>query len=518
MGGQLPGVTFTTVPPPEPASPLRTDVAGFALRTRRGPLGVPVRVLGWREATYHFGGLDRRFHGPYALRGYFENGGQVAHVVRVASAHTPVAKAVWHAAADAGAGVLAQIGEIFAEYAIEATSPGLWAAELCLDFSYVRWGASGTPELSVVVRPIGESEERIERIPPGRLAEVVNERSRYVRMVPKPPAPGAPTGAGPASLQWPRIRLSVGSQSEDPSEAEYAAAAVALLDVPEVALLVAPDVHEDLGSEAVPFIARVLAESDRLLDRLLIVDAPPAALTPTDDPVAPFEALRADLGRGSKALRAGALYFPYLVVTDPLGGVAEPVRVVPPSGHVAGVVSRLDRERGPHHTPANGRLMGAVALEGEPEREDAVRLYGEAVNLLRCHPRDGLVVWGGRTLAFAGEDGGFLAHRRLLHQLVRAIRRVTEPLVFDTNGPVLWLALVRGITTVLLSAFRAGALKGSRPEQAFRVQCDEVTNPPEQIELGRCHCVIELAPATPLEFIELRVTLSRDGALEVMVP
>ena len=35
-------------PPPEP-SPLRTDVAGFVGRTRRGPVAEPVRVEGWRE-------------------------------------------------------------------------------------------------------------------------------------------------------------------------------------------------------------------------------------------------------------------------------------------------------------------------------------------------------------------------------------------------------------------------------------------------------------------------------------
>ena len=34
--------------------------------------------------------------------------------------------------------------------------------------------------------------------------------------------------------------------------------------------------------------------------------------------------------------------------------------------------------------------------------------------------------------------------------------RGAEPLVFDTNGPALWLKLVRAITSVLLEAYRAG--------------------------------------------------------------
>ena len=111
--------------------------------------------------------------------------------------------------------------------------------------------------------------------------------------------------------------------------------------------------------------------------------------------------------------------------------------------------------------------------------------------------------------------GGFVAHRRLIHLLVRAIRRVAEPLVFDTNGPQLWLAFVRSITTVLLEAYRAGALEGDQPSQAFSVVCDATTNPPDQIDLGIVVCVIKVAPAVPMEFVTLRVTASAQGQLEV---
>ena len=93
--------------------------------------------------------------------------------------------------------------------------------------------------------------------------------------------------------------------------------------------------------------------------------------------------------------------------------------------------------------------------------------------------------------------------------------RVAQPLVFEINGPELWLTLVRGITAVLLEAWRAGALKGARAEEAFRVTCDDDTNPPDQRDLGRVICVIEFAPATPMEFITLRIELGREGNLEV---
>jgi hypothetical protein len=68
---------------------------------------------------------------------------------------------------------------------------------------------------------------------------------------------------------------------------------------------------------------------------------------------------------------------------------------------------------------------------------------------------------------------------------------------------------------VLLEAWRAGALKGARPAEAFRVRCDEKTTPSEAQELGQVFCEIEVAPATPMEFILLRISLSSDGILEV---
>jgi len=215
--------------------------------------------------------------------------------------------------------------------------------------------------------------------------------------------------------------------------------------------------------------------------------------------------------------RAAAVYHPWVAVQDPLGGIAKPLKRIPPSGPVAGLISRLDRERGAQHTPANAELIDGIDLSRQFTPAEQEALFSGRVNLLRCAPGRGLVVWGGRTLD-TDSSGRFVAHRRLIHRLVRGIRRVAQPLVFEINGPELWLTFVRAVTSLLLEAWRRGGLKGSRPEEAFRVQCDEKTNPPEERDLGRVLCTIEVAPAVPMEFIELRVALSADGRLEVLTP
>jgi phage tail sheath protein FI len=201
-------------------------------------------------------------------------------------------------------------------------------------------------------------------------------------------------------------------------------------------------------------------------------------------------------------------------VPDPLGGAADPLRTVPSSGHVLGLIARLDGERGAHSTPANAVLLDAVDLARQLPEPQQVRLFSAGVNLLRCAPGQGLRVWGGRTLSTL-PGGRYVAHRRLVHLLVRAMRRVADPLVFDVNGPELRLTLVRGVTSVLLAAFRAGSLAGSRAEQAFRVKCDEENNPPAQ-DPGLVVCDVEVAPTTPMEFVHIRLVLGQDRGLEVI--
>ena len=58
-----PGLYYQQVPQRAQPSPLRSDVAGFIGRTRRGPVGTAVRVEGYREYLDHFGGNPSLF-GP----------------------------------------------------------------------------------------------------------------------------------------------------------------------------------------------------------------------------------------------------------------------------------------------------------------------------------------------------------------------------------------------------------------------------------------------------------------------
>jgi uncharacterized protein len=191
------------------------------------------------------------------------------------------------------------------------------------------------------------------------------------------------------------------------------------------------------------------------------------------------------------------------------------------AGHAAGVISRLDRQRGAHHTPANAPMWDAVSTEPRHAPADIDELLAMGINFVRPVPTRGISLWGGRTLHDPNDLSSapaFLAHQRLRHRLVRAMRRIAQALVFDINGPQLWLMLTRALTGVLLQAWRSGALMGATPQEAFQVRCDDETNPPSARDEGRCHCTVAYAPAVPMEFITLIVTLNTSGELEVFDP
>ncbi len=52
---------------------------------------------------------------------------------------------------------------------------------------------------------------------------------------------------------------------------------------------------------------------------------------------------------------------------------------------------------------------------------------------------------------------------------------------------------------------------GKTPEEAFFVQCDEETNPPETVDLGMVVIRIGMAPVKPAEFVVFRIGQSASG-------
>jgi len=114
-----PGVYYERVDAVAPAiTAIRTDVAGFVGLAPRGPLDTAVPVESWRQFQAHFGGFTGSAFLAYAVRAFFENGGQRCWVVRVAS-NDPDGGAL-------AAGVELQSPALHSIWNVSASSPGAW--------------------------------------------------------------------------------------------------------------------------------------------------------------------------------------------------------------------------------------------------------------------------------------------------------------------------------------------------------------------------------------------------------
>ncbi|NQZ58837.1 MAG: phage tail sheath family protein [Lentisphaeraceae bacterium] len=266
----------------------------------------------------------------------------------------------------------------------------------------------------------------------------------------------------------------------------------------------------------------LLSHCEKMRDRIAILDAPAevdsiAGLTK----VAKAGATKVAKDKDDKKVEApkaanyrpresasgyGAFYYPYIVVRDPLN--SKNMIEVPPSGHLAGVYGRTDNLRGVHKAPANEQIMGALDVAYNVTPEEQGTLNPNGVNVIRSFSKEGIRVWGARTVAASSSEYRYLNVRRLMIMVEQSIKRNTSWIVFEPNTPDLWKSIRRDISAFLKNVWRSGALFGDTPEQAFFVKCDAETNPPEVIDAGQLIIEIGVSPVKPAEFVVFRIGIN----------
>jgi phage tail sheath protein FI len=282
----------------------------------------------------------------------------------------------------------------------------------------------------------------------------------------------------------------------------------------EVAIVAAPGRTDAASYDA------LLTHCENLRDRVAILDGPLrtddiGALTRVATTVRARAAGRrgADSDAPGQRARAsdggyGAFYFPGITTTDPIGGQ---LIDAPPSGHVAGIWARNDSLRGVHKAPANELVRGAVNVTQRLTFEEQGVLNPAGVNCIRYFPREGIRLWGARTLADSASEWRYLNVRRLFNMIEESIAEATRWIVFEPNDRTLWKSIRRDIGAFLTRVWRDGALMGRTAEEAFFVKCDEETNPPDVIDAGMVVAIIGLAPVKPAEFVIFRISQHAGG-------
>jgi phage tail sheath protein FI len=271
----------------------------------------------------------------------------------------------------------------------------------------------------------------------------------------------------------------------------------ALAAIDEVTMVCMPDamtlVGDGDGAELTALQGQVIAHCENAGNRMAILDCPPG--------LSPREVLDWRTSRVAYDSKDAALYYPWLEVADPLTGGA---LLVPPSGHVAGVWCRTDAAYGVHRAPTEG-VVGVAGLGCAVAEADEDELAQAGVNSIRAFPRQGIRVWGARTLSSDPEWRDVPVRRVLLH-LASSIDQGTRWTVFEPNDEQLWRGLREAVERFLEHRWREGELVGETASDAYYVKCDAETNPPEVVAAGQVVCEIGIAPVKPREFAILRLS------------
>ncbi|NTU83253.1 MAG: phage tail sheath family protein [Chloroflexales bacterium] len=283
----------------------------------------------------------------------------------------------------------------------------------------------------------------------------------------------------------------------------------ALEEISDITMLVCPDLMS-------AYMRTEKQEDDRLIlaglqkdllnhcttmkDRFAILDAPPAMS------VAEIQTYRMSTANfDSDTGKYGAIYYPWICVANPEaknGG--ERMIMIPPSGHIAGIYARVDEERGVHKAPANEAIRGALKLERRLIDPEQGVLNPIGVNCIREFPGRGILVWGARTLAAPSSEWRYINVRRLFNFIEESIYEGTQWVVFEPNDMDTWERVKRTITAFLNRVWSSGALFGATADEAFYVKCDAELNTPAVRDAGQLIVEVGLAPVKPAEFVIFR--------------
>lgn len=510
-------------------------------------LGRPQLVTNWTQYVERFGGFIEGAYLPHAVYGYFMNGGGRCYVLSVKT--IPKAQAALlggdgkpqllvksKQAGFGGMRLRVRVETPAALPAPAATSTSSTSAAKKDDkaddkskdtkaddktastpdsgassngaghtFNLVveRQGVTGAWQTKEVLRDVTLTEVETTEGKEVRVSFKNNRASELIDLV-------VPETKAPLARLWPKAQeQSLNIESEAIAPAQYAdfqgdvlerTGVEGLESLEDVTMVCVPDLMtpmpgQKLDLETIKGVQTlIIGHCERMGDRVAILDTPPD-LNPQQ-----VNKWRMDVAGYDSSY--AALYYPWIQVQDPL---TNSPRLVPPSGHMAGVWARNDNTRGVHKAPANEVVQGATGLAYNVTKGEHDVLNPNGVNVIRAFPGMGIRVWGARTLS-SNPSWRYLNVRRLFNYVEKSIERGTQWVVFEPNEPMLWSQITRDVGAFLTSVWAQGALFGTTPEQAFYVKCDAELNPAATRDMGQLFIEIGLSPVKPAEFVIFRIS------------
>ncbi len=517
-----PGVYVEEVPSSQKSlSAAATAIAAFVGFTERAPTDdpndpeglKPRLVTSWTQFEELYGSFTAGCMLPLSVYGYFQNGGNIAYIVRIPNtvpAGEPARVAL--PAADRALGNPLSVTSVEPDaaltVAIEPCDTGDDDGDEPVPFT-VRILEGGVEVESFPQVTLTPGDRNVETVVNGASTKVkvkvdldkgvdlstmieVLKPGTYP-LVPAAPVPVAVSGKKFSGSESARTGINGLSIADE----------VTMVLVPDLVTAATKDDGTiDLGLWKAVQTA-LIGHCELQGNRMAILDAPPK-MTPQQ-----VKEWRSDVAMYDSAF--AAMYYPWIKVENPAGVNGDREVFVPPSGHIAGVWARTDETRGVWKAPANDTIRGCLDVERPITKNEQSLLNPIGINCIRPFGTRGIRIWGARTLS-SDSDWRYLNVRRLFNMVETTILDGTQWAVFEPNDVSLWEGVKRTLDAFLTGLWRDGALFGASADQAFYVKCDAETNPPESIDEGKLVVEVGIAPVKPAEFVIFRISQQKQIA------
>ena len=374
-----------------PIEGVSTSTAGFLGETLRGPTK-PKLITSWLQFQRVYGSYfsvdGRTPYLPYAVEGFFNNGGKRCYIGRIISSNGEAA-ATMKLDTDA--------------LTVEAVGEGEWGNNIALIVEEGTFSSTTTPLFKLRVfywknglpDPLGDPDDpAIEPpIPKPTIKEtfddlsVDSESANYYEnkvngisnlIVIKQKT--GDTGNNPNAVTITALEGGLPEAGTKLKDIDYMRNSAtddipgkrkgltAFKEIDEISIVYVPAATSSLNPA-------IITHCETLKDRFAIIDAELNSSVISNPKLKP---------RDSNPTQYAAFYYPWIKIYDP---VTQLEKLIPPGGHVAGIYARSDVERGVHKAPANEKVRGAIGLEFTITNGEQDILNPRGVNCIRCsHP------------------------------------------------------------------------------------------------------------------------------------
>jgi hypothetical protein len=265
----------------------------------------------------------------------------------------------------------------------------------------------------------------------------------------------------------------------------------------DINMLFMPGIIQEAGGQHSDIITYAIAVCEERGDVFLVIDP-----TKYGDSIG-----QAQLAGESRNTNYAAMYYPWIQVADP--DLNRNVWV-PPSCVVAGVLSFNDYVSFPWFAPAGLNRGGIeIAVQAETKLTTTMRddLYSSNINPIATYPRDGVVVWGQKTLQKKRSALDRINVRRLLIAAKKFVASSSRYLVFEQNTVQTRERFLKIVTPYFSDVRNKQGLFD------FRVVMDESNNTPEVIDRNELRGAIYLKPTRTAEFVIIDFFVLPTGAV-----